>query len=177
VSSSERTSGVGSTGLPASDEVANDMRSTYNAVNGFLGDNMVSNVLGHTAAFGVGAVDSLWEGSKNYAIGAYGMAEDAAGLVSDGHSSLVDAVTPEMDHGRNARTILEQQRRDEILADRGNRGKVTFMDQGPSWLEQMMQAGVSSPDMGRSANSDWERAEDARLRQDPRYQNGKITWK
>ncbi len=162
--------------LPASDEVANNMRSTYDTVNGVLGDNMVSNILGHTAAFGVGTADSLWEGTKNYAFGAYGMGEDAVGMVKSGHSSAVDAVTPEMDHGRKARTIQEQQRRDEILRSNGNRGKVTFKDQETSWADTMQKM-APTPDTGRPANSDWERAEEARLRQDPRYQNGTITWK
>jgi len=114
--------------LPASDEVVNSMNSTYDSVNGFFGDNAVSSVLGHTAAVGVGAADSLWEGTKNYGIAAYDLAGDAKDLAVDAHGGAVNALAPSHVPGEAARTITEQQRTEQILKDRGNRGKVTWTD-------------------------------------------------
>jgi len=116
-----------SNGMPtASEEVVNNMNSTYDAVNGFLGDNAVSNVLGHTAAVGVGAVDSLWEGTKNYGIAAGALVGDVGDAVVDTHGAAVDALAPSHVPGEAARTSLEQKRTKQILSDRGNRGKVTW---------------------------------------------------
>jgi hypothetical protein len=64
--------------------------------------------------------------------------------ISNGHSSAVEAVVPDMDRGRAPQTITEQQRVGEI--DPQGRGQVTFTDSRDVVQGDMLRQGLQRPE-------------------------------
>ncbi len=98
-----------------------------------------------------------------------------SGLIKGGAEGVVSLATGDVDAmGRTAEGLKE-----------GKHGKLAQgvahvgdgLGTGAAWAANKLMGGKAPPDLGRAANSDWERQKEAELRQDPRYRRGSITWK
>lgn len=110
----------------------------------------------------LGAVDALTGGH-------------GSGVIKGGAEGLVSLATGDVDAmGRTADGLMDGKHGQ--LA-RGVAHVGDGIGTGLAMGVNALTGGKAPPDLGRAANSDWERAKEAELRRDPKYRNGSLTWR
>jgi hypothetical protein len=110
----------------------------------------------------MGAVDSLTGGH-------------GSGVIKGGAEGLVSLATGDVDAMERTAEGLKDGKHGQLARGVAHAGD--GIGTGLAMGVNALMGGKAPPDLGRPANSDWERAREAELRQDPKYRNGTLTWR
>ncbi len=110
----------------------------------------------------LGAVDALTGGHSS-------------GVIKGGAEGLVSLATGDVDAMERTAEGLKDGKHGQLA--RGVAHVGDGLGTGLAMGVNTLMGGQAPPDLGRAANSDWERAKEAELRADRRYPGGTFTWR
>jgi hypothetical protein len=162
-------------GAPAGSMLGNGL-SVLGAVNTAL-NHKASNTgtAGNMERIAVGGADL----AASIAMGPLGVVDSltgghGSGVIKGGAEGLVSLATGDVDAMGRTADGLKEGKHGQLA--RGVAHVGDGIGTGLAVGVNALVGGKAPPDLGRAANSDWERNKEAAMRQDPRYQNGTITW-